>query len=130
MNSAPTRGWPMSRDELVDLLRRSSHRSQYVALRRAVDWLSNRLYLSRTTALAARSAIGLAERENAPELLIGVAVMLVPEGWDGQVSFGKGLKRSVLFSPGFIEFGDERPIEAEHELPAIALAIAAVRTRP
>ena len=59
-----------------------------------------------------------------------VAVMLVPEGWDGQVSFGKGVKRSVLFSPGFIEFGDERPIEAEHELPAIALAIAAVKTRP
>jgi hypothetical protein len=120
----------MSRDELLDLLRRSSHRTQYAALRRAVDWLHNRLYLSRTTVLAARSAIGLAERENAPELLVGVAVMLVPEGWDGQVSFGKGLKRSVLFSPGFIEFGDERPIEAEHELPAISLAIAAVRTRP
>jgi hypothetical protein len=130
MNAAPTRWWPMSRDELVDLLRRSSHRSQYAALRRAVDWLRNRLYLSRTTALAARSAIALAERENAPELLIGVAVMLVPEGWDGQVSFGKGVKRSVLFSPGFIEFGDERPIEAEHELPAISLTIAAIRTRP
>jgi len=124
------RWWPMSRDELLDLLRRSSHRSQYAALRRAVDWLGMRLYLSRTVAQAARSAIDLAERENAPELLVGVAVMLVPEGWDGQLSFGKGLKRSVLFSPGFVQFGDEPPVACEHELPAIALAIAAVMTRP
>ena len=124
------RWWPMSRDELLDLLRRSSHRSQYAALRRAVDWLGMRLYLSRTVAQAARSAIDLAERENAPELLVGVAAMLVPEGWDGQLSFGKGLKRSVLFSPGFVQFGDEPPVACEHELPAIALAIAAVMTRP
>jgi hypothetical protein len=120
----------MSRDEVLDLLRRSSHRTQYAAMRRAIDWFRTTLYLSRTTAQAARRAIDLAEREDAPELLIGVAVMMVPEGWDGQVSFGKGLKRSVLFSPGFVEFGDERPVEAEHELPAVALAIAAVRTRP
>ena len=120
----------MSRDELLDLLRGSSHRSQYAAMRRAVDWLGNRLYLTRTTALAARSALELAERENAPELLVGVAVMLVPEGWDGQLSFGKGLKRSVLFSPGFVQFGDEPPVAGEHELPAVALAIAAVKTRP
>src|SRR5216684_4407448 len=119
------RWWPMSRDELIDVLRRSSYRSQYAAMRRAVGWLGTRLYLSRTVAQAARSAIDLAEREGAPDLLIGVAVMMVPEGWDGQVSFGKGLKRSVLFSPGFVEFGDERPVESEHELPAVALAIAA-----
>ena len=124
------RWWPMSREELLDLLRRSSHRSQYAALRRAVDWLGTRLYLSRTAAQAARSAIDLAERENAPDLLVGVAVMLVPEGWNGQLSFGNGLKRSVLFSPGFVQFGDEPPVACEHELPAIALAIAAVMTRP
>ena len=124
------RWWPMSRDELVDLLRRSSYRSQYAALPRAIDWLGTRLYLSRTVAQVARSAIDLAEREGAPELLVGVAVMFVPEGWDGQLSFGKGLKRSVLFSPGFVQFGDEPPVACEHELPAIALAIAAVMTRP
>jgi hypothetical protein len=120
----------MSRDELLDLLRRSSRHSQYAAMRRAVDWLRYRLYLSQATALAARSAIVLAERENAADLLVGVALMLVPEGWDGQLSFGKGLKRSVLFSPGFVEFGDEPPVGGEHELPAMALAIAAIRTRP
>jgi hypothetical protein len=120
----------MSRDELLDLLRRSSHRTQYAAMRRAVGWLSTRLYLSRTVAQAARSAIDLAEREGAPDLLVGVAVMLVPEGWNGELSFGKGLKRSVLFSPGFVEFGDEPPVGGEHELPAVALAIAALKTRP
>jgi hypothetical protein len=120
----------MSRDELLDLLRRSSQHTQYAAMRRAVDWFRTTLYLSRTTAQSARSAIELAERENAPDLLVGVAVMLVPEGWNGELSFGKGLKRSVLFSPGFVEFGDEPPVGGEHELPAVALAIAAVRTRP
>jgi hypothetical protein len=120
----------MSRDELLDLLRRSSRHSQYAAMRRAVDWFRTTLYLSRTAAQAAGRAIDLAERENAPDLLVGVAVMLVPEGWDGQLSFGKGLKRSVLFSPGFVEFGDAPPVGGEHELPAVALAIAAVKTRP
>jgi hypothetical protein len=120
----------MSRDELLDLLRRSSRHSQYVAMRRAVGWFRSTLYLSRTMAQAARSAIDLAEREGAPDLLLGVAVMLVPEGWNGELSFGKGLKRSVLFSPGFVEFGDEPPVAGEHDLPAVALAIAAVKTRP
>src|SRR5260370_37662319 len=101
------RWWPMSRDELLDLLRRSSHDTPYAGMRRAVDWLRTTRYLSRTAAQAARSAINLAERENAPDLLVGVAEMLVPEAWNGELSFGKGLKRSVLFSPGFIEFGDE-----------------------
>src|SRR6266542_6426732 len=114
----------MNREEVLDLLRRSSQRSQYAAMRRAVDWFRTTLYLSRTVAQAARSAIDLAESERAPDLLVGVAVMLVPEGWNGEFSFGKGLKRSVLFSPGFVEFGDEPPVEAEHELPAVALAIA------
>src|SRR5260370_39756492 len=99
------RWWPMSRDELLDLLRRSSYRSQYATLRRAVGWLGTTLYLSRTTAQAARRAIDLAERENAPDLLGGVAAMMGPDGWDGQLSFGKGLKRPGLCRPGFVEFG-------------------------
>jgi hypothetical protein len=120
----------MDQEKLLDFLQRSSLEEQYEAMRRTVDWLSARLYIPSKTAAVARQAIELARRENAPELLLSAALMLVPEGWNGDFSFGKGLKRSVLFSPTFVAHGDEPPVEAEHEAPAIALAMAAVKAQP
>jgi hypothetical protein len=120
----------MDKDELLDLLQRSSLEAEHEAIRRAVDWLSARLHITSKTATVARRASELATRENTPEVLLSVALMLVPEGWNGDFSFGKGLKRSVLFSPTFVAYGDEPPIEAEREAPAIALAMAAIKARP
>jgi len=120
----------MDQDELLDLLQRSSLETQYRAMSRAVDWLSTRRYITSETMTIAGRAIDLAQREKRPELLLSVALMLVPDGWNGDVSFGKGLKRSVLFSPTFVAYGDEPPIEAEHEAPAIALTMAAIKARP
>jgi hypothetical protein len=54
------------------------------------------------------------------------AFRLGPHGEAGK----PGLKRSVLFSPTFVAYGDEPLIEAEHEASAIAVAMAAVKARP
>jgi hypothetical protein len=120
----------MDQEEVLDLLQRSSLKTQYEVMHRAVDWLSKLNYIPSKTARAAKQAIELAQRENTPELLLSVALMVVPKGWNGDFSFGKGLKRSVLFSLTFVAYGDEPPIEAEDEIGAIALTTAAIKARP
>jgi len=120
----------MDREALLLHLEKTPASQVGDALMRAADWLLQRRFLVKDRVMAIGETVATATRLAQPELLTAAAMMLVPEGWNGNIGFGKGLKRAVLFSPNFVSYCEEEPIEAEHESPAIALAIAAILARP
>ncbi|HUN46638.1 MAG TPA: hypothetical protein VMU85_08960 [Stellaceae bacterium] len=119
----------MDRAGIIEVLEQSTAETQYKSLQRAVRWLADRFYLEKAIAERAEKGIAWAQANAVPMMLIAVGMMLVPSGWTGNVSFGRGVNRAVLFGPHFMSESNEPPIEAEHDLAAVALAIAAIQAR-
>ena len=114
---------------IIEVLQRSTAETQYKSLEKAVRWLADRFYLEKAIAERAENGIAWAKANAMPMMLIAVSLLLVPSGWTGNIGFGRGLNRAVLFSPNFLSESNKPPIEAEHDLEAIALAIAAIQAR-
>lgn len=132
----------MTKTEVLEALRGCNEETCYEALRQAVDFAFPPAAPPTRPALihAMLGVVDLARRMRQPALLLGVAAMLVPEGWllrslkvDGDGKGGECWFATLFSHAGWADIDNENArwrVIGSHPIAAVALAITAVEAMP